>query len=71
MAFESIENFLLMGTHGVYVWSSYGIFVISMLILFIQSVRSRTKQKMRILRRMRSLDKTQLSSALSDQNHAP
>ncbi|WP_424960644.1 heme exporter protein CcmD [Marinomonas balearica] len=60
-----------MGTHGVYVWSSYGIFVISMLILFIQSVRSRTKQKMRILRRMRSLDKTQLSSALSDQNHAP
>ncbi len=34
-AFHSFSNFLAMGKHGVYVWSSYGFFLVCILALVI------------------------------------
>lgn len=43
MAFESISAFLQMGTHGLYVWSTYGISVLA-LVGLIFSTRRHNKQ---------------------------
>lgn len=39
MQFDTFSDFLAMGKHGVFVWSTYAIVLISMLILHIHTYR--------------------------------
>ncbi|WP_438467228.1 heme exporter protein CcmD [Marinomonas sp. PE14-40] len=58
MAFESINEFISMGTHGLYVWSVYGISLILLLGSYLASVKAKKNQikrlKQRYLREQKS-----------------
>ena len=43
MSFNSIEEFIAMGTHGPYVWSSYGLAVLVIGGLFLSLRRERRR----------------------------
>ncbi len=45
MAFDSLADFLLMGRHGVYVWSAYGMCALALLSLIWQTVSMRSKAR--------------------------
>ncbi|NVK73713.1 heme exporter protein CcmD [Marinomonas sp. CT5] len=49
MAFDSLSAFLLMGKHGIYVWSAYGVSVLALtwLVWNTLSARRRTINKLR------------------------
>jgi heme exporter protein D len=40
MAFESFSDFIQMGKHGLYVWSTYGFSLVVILAMAWQSLRS-------------------------------
>lgn len=50
MAFESLSEFFSMGTHGVYVWSTYAISVVALMSLFF-STRVQRKQLVKTLKK--------------------
>nr|WP_263053309.1 heme exporter protein CcmD [Marinomonas mediterranea] len=61
-----------MGTHGVYVWSSYGVFLVSLFALYFYTVRDRVKKKRRLRKRLKSLSKSKTQpSSSSDSFNAP
>jgi heme exporter protein D len=43
MAFESISDFIAMGGYGFYVWLSYGLTFLVLLILVVNSVAKKNK----------------------------
>ena len=51
MAFESLSEFLQMGTHGVYVWSTYGISVIALVGLLGATRRSNAQLRKQLKKR--------------------
>ncbi|CUB03043.1 heme exporter protein CcmD [Marinomonas fungiae] len=51
MAFESIPEFLKMGTHGIYVWSTYGISLIALVGLFVSTRVSNCKLRKQLKKR--------------------
>ncbi len=42
-AFESVHDFMVMGHHGVYVWSAWLISGVAILLLIMQSKRARRR----------------------------
>ena len=58
MAFESLNEFISMGTHGPYVWSVYGISLILLAGIYLSSVKAKKNQikrlKQRYLREQKS-----------------
>ena len=58
MAFESLNEFISMGTHGPYVWSVYGISLILLAGIYFSSVKAKKNQikrlKQRYLREQKS-----------------
>ena len=44
MFFQSWSDFINMGGYGFYVWLSYGISLVAMIILAIQSVKGRDRK---------------------------
>lgn len=50
MFFQSWSDFINMGGYGFYVWLSYGISLVAMLILTIQSVKGRKAVLKEVLR---------------------
>lgn len=50
MAFDSLSEFLQMGTHGVYVWSTYAISSIALLGLLVNT-RMQHKQVTQVLKK--------------------
>lgn len=44
MAFDSFNAFLAMGTHGPYVWSSYGITAFMLIGIIIQTIMAKKQQ---------------------------
>ncbi|SBS24833.1 Heme exporter protein D (CcmD) [Marinomonas aquimarina] len=51
MAFESLSEFFRMGTHGVYVWSTYGISVLALVGLFFSTCRSNAQLRKQLKKR--------------------
>lgn len=51
MAFESISDFLQMGRHGLYVWSTYGISAVALVGLLISTRRSNTQLRKQLKKR--------------------
>ncbi|MBM6551278.1 heme exporter protein CcmD [Marinomonas ostreistagni] len=51
MAFESLTDFLQMGTHGVYVWSTYGISLLVLAGLGIGTLKARAELKKQLKKR--------------------
>lgn len=47
--FKSVDEFLLMGTHGMYVWSAWGVVFFCLLTLIWSSYRARRKAKRHVL----------------------
>lgn len=43
MAFDSISEFIAMGGYGFYVWLSYGLTFLALIILIINSVAKKNK----------------------------
>jgi len=43
MAFESIGDFIAMGGYGFYVWLSYGLTFLALIILVVNSVAKKNK----------------------------
>ncbi|GGN17139.1 MULTISPECIES: heme exporter protein CcmD [Marinomonas] len=43
MAFDSLSAFLMMGTHGVYVWSAYGFSTLALAWLVWSTLSTRRK----------------------------
>ncbi len=43
MAFESLSDFLAMGTHGVYIWSVYGISTVLLIGITLQSLTAKKR----------------------------
>lgn len=41
MAFDSLQDFLVMGEHGVYVWACWGIVIISVLLGILKTYHDR------------------------------
>lgn len=58
MAFNSWADFFTMGTHGVFVWSAYGLGLVVLTGLVVHTLRDRrkeyTKLKKRYLREQKS-----------------
>lgn len=50
--FNSIADFILMGEHGVYIWSAYGISLMAIIALQYM-VRTRNRQLRRILAQLK------------------
>ena len=50
MFFQSWSDFINMGGYGFYVWLSYGISLVAMIILAIQSVKERKTVLKEVLR---------------------
>ncbi|MBS7023056.1 MAG: heme exporter protein CcmD [Haemophilus parainfluenzae] len=50
MFFQSWSDFINMGGYGFYVWLSYGISLVTMIILAIQSVKGRKTVLKEVLR---------------------
>lgn len=51
MAFDSIADFLQMGTHGLYVWSTYGISLVALGALFVITRLHRVQLKKQLKKR--------------------
>lgn len=51
MAFDSLQDFISMGTHGLYVWSTYAISVLALSSLFFATLRSRKQLKKQLKKR--------------------
>lgn len=51
MAFDSVSAFLLMGTHGVYVWSAYGFSILVLSGLVGQTIMRRRQVKASLKKR--------------------
>ena len=45
MAFNSLTEFLMMGTHGVYVWSAYGFSALALVWLVWNTLATRRKTR--------------------------
>ncbi|GLS89434.1 heme exporter protein D [Psychromonas marina] len=43
MAFESISDFIAMGGYGFYVWLSYGLTFLALIILVVNSIAKKNK----------------------------
>ncbi|MEL0614334.1 MULTISPECIES: heme exporter protein CcmD [Marinomonas] len=43
MAFNSLADFLTMGTHGAFVWSTYGLVLLILASLILNTVQGRRK----------------------------
>jgi len=52
MAFASFSEFLSMGGYGFYVWLSYSVSLLSVLLLIINTVRKRKKIFMQVEQRL-------------------
>lgn len=52
MAFDSVTEFLTMGTHGAYVWSAYGISFVALLLLSWNTISERQKVKKTLQKRL-------------------
>lgn len=66
MAFDSFSAFLSMGSHGPYVWASYGVFFILLLVLMFWSVQ-RHKAAIEVCRR---LHESRVSESLTNSGEA-
>ena len=67
MFFESWQDFLQMGGYGFYVWLSYGISLVAMIILAVQSVKGRKivlKEVLREQQREARLNQTNKGNTL-------
>ena len=53
MFFDSVADFFNMGGHGLYVWSSYGIFALVFVINFLSPMLTRKNVIKNIERQMR------------------
>lgn len=53
MSFSSLSEFIAMGNHGVYVWSSFGITVAILVLNVALPVRARRRYLLEEARRMR------------------
>lgn len=69
MAFDSFADFIAMGTHGVYVWSCYGLTFAAIFFLLWQSLHERKQffkeqqqQMKRDLQSKRAKDESQTST---------
>ena len=51
MAFDSLADMIQMGTHGVYVWSTYGISVMALGGLCLGTLRARAQLKRQLKKR--------------------
>lgn len=51
MAFDSMAEVIQMGTHGVYVWSTYGISVVALGGLCLVTLRTRAQRKQQLKKR--------------------
>lgn len=60
MSFDSLEAFLSMGGHGLYVWISYGAAAIVILFNFVWPLRL-NKEKIRMRQRLLQREKLRLS----------
>ncbi|MCV2401362.1 heme exporter protein CcmD [Marinomonas sp. C2222] len=52
MAFETFSEFLVMGKHGVYVWTAYGISFTLISSLAIHTLKQNTQIRAKLRRRM-------------------
>jgi len=43
MAFDSLADFFTMGTHGAFVWSTYGLVLVIFIGLIVNTLRTRRK----------------------------
>lgn len=58
MAFDSFSEFLQMGRHGVYVWSTYGISAFFLVAIALQTWHQQKQIKKQLIKRfMREQDK--------------
>ncbi|MFT2110284.1 heme exporter protein CcmD [Marinomonas sp. 2405UD68-3] len=58
MAFDSFSEFLQMGRHGFYVWSTYGISTLFLVAIALQTWHQQKKMKKQLVKRfMREQDK--------------
>ena len=64
MYWNSLSDFLAMGTHGVYVWGSFIVMALVMILEPVLLVRSRKQLIVRLRRQLRAekLDRDVLSS---------
>ncbi len=53
MSFSSFSEFLAMGTHGVYVWSAYGISLVVLLLNVVLPILARRRYLQDEARRLR------------------
>ncbi|WP_322978239.1 heme exporter protein CcmD [Pseudomonas sp. C11] len=53
MSFSSFAEFLAMGTHGVYVWSAYGISLVVLLLNVVLPILARRRYLQDEARRLR------------------
>ena len=53
MSFNSLEEFIAMGTHGPFVWSSYGVAILVIGGLFLSMHRERQKVLAELRRKLR------------------
>ncbi|TCJ94848.1 heme exporter protein D [Volucribacter psittacicida] len=67
MFFSSWSDFLNMGGYGFYVWLSYGICFVSILILFIQSLAGKRKVFAEIQRQQQREQRLQQAQARENQ----
>ncbi|MBJ7536771.1 heme exporter protein CcmD [Marinomonas transparens] len=51
MAFDSLADFFTMGTHGLYVWSTYGFSLSALLILILNTLGKRRKIRDQLCKR--------------------
>lgn len=68
MQFSSLNEFIAMGGHGFYVWLSYSVSLLLLVILLINSVQSNKKIKLNIKKKLKRDEK--LKAALLKQAQA-
>ena len=51
MAFDNVTEFLAMGTHGLYVWSAYGVSILALLLLTWNTLSQRHQIKKKLRKR--------------------
>ncbi len=68
MYWNSLSDFLAMGTHGVYVWGSFIVMALVMILEPVLLVRSRKQLIVRLRRQLRA-EKLDRDASSSKENH--
>ena len=68
MYWNSLSDFLAMGTHGVYVWGSFIVMALVMILEPVFLVRSRKQLIVRLRRQLRA-EKLDRDASSSKENH--